>query len=191
MLKRFMGVFLCFGLAALCVGCSGTIPIDAPTQQSGDATTENATLDNSEPAATTDETASETGNADENNVDEEYELKRAGVGVTGKVIGIVGVDFSAEWYDTQVTEHIRMVVILSIVMLIVGILAVLFLTAKVKKRFNVLNDKLSDIADGSGDLTKKIVTHILSIFSIYRSALVNVCVLLFSVCSPAVYNAAF
>ncbi|MBO4882178.1 MAG: HAMP domain-containing protein [Lachnospiraceae bacterium] len=75
---------------------------------------------------------------------------------SGKVIGIVGVDFSAEWYDTQVTEHIRMVVILSIVMLIVGILAVLFLTAKVKKRFNVLNDKLSDIADGSGDLTKKI-----------------------------------
>ena len=75
---------------------------------------------------------------------------------SGKVVGIVGVDFSAEWYDTQVTEHIRMVIILSIVMLIVGILAVLFLTAKIKKRFKVLNDKLSDIADGSGDLTKKI-----------------------------------
>lgn len=74
---------------------------------------------------------------------------------SGKVVGIVGVDFSADWYDTQVTEHIRMIIILSVIMLLLGIVAVLLLTARIKKRFVVLNDKLSDIADGSGDLTKK------------------------------------
>ncbi|MBR7088896.1 MAG: methyl-accepting chemotaxis protein, partial [Lachnospiraceae bacterium] len=75
---------------------------------------------------------------------------------SGGVVGVVGVDFSADWYNSQVTDHIRMVVILSVILLVLSILAILLLTSRIKKRFVMLNDKLSDIADGSGDLTKKI-----------------------------------
>lgn len=75
---------------------------------------------------------------------------------SGKVVGVVGVDFSADWYNSQVTDHIRMVIILSVILLVLSILAILLLTSRIKKRFVMLNDKLSDIADGSGDLTKKI-----------------------------------
>ena len=77
-------------------------------------------------------------------------------GSSGKVVGIVGVDFSADWYDTQVKHLIRTVIILSIILLAVSIAAILLLTAKINKGFRTLNGKLSDLADGSGDLTKKI-----------------------------------
>ena len=75
---------------------------------------------------------------------------------SGKVAGVVGVDFSAEWYDTQVAHLVRTVILLSVVLLAFSILAILLLTARIKKGFRALNDKLSDLADGSGDLTKKI-----------------------------------
>jgi methyl-accepting chemotaxis protein len=75
---------------------------------------------------------------------------------SGRVVGIVGVDFSADWYDSQVSDHIRMVFILSGILLVVSVAAILLLTARIRRSFGALNDKLSDIADGSGDLTKKI-----------------------------------
>ncbi len=75
---------------------------------------------------------------------------------SGKIAGIVGVDFSADWYDEQIASNIRTVVIIGLIILIISILAILFLTAKIGQSFRTLNNKLSDIADGSGDLTKKI-----------------------------------
>ena len=75
---------------------------------------------------------------------------------SGKVAGIVGVDFSADWYDEQIASNIRTVVITSFIIVVLSILAILFLTAKIGRSFKTLNNKLSDIADGSGDLTKKI-----------------------------------
>ena len=75
---------------------------------------------------------------------------------SGKVAGIVGVDFSADWYDEQIAKNIRTVVLTSIIIVALSILAILYLSAKINKSFKTLNNKLSDIADGSGDLTKKI-----------------------------------
>ncbi len=75
---------------------------------------------------------------------------------SGKIAGIVGVDFSADWYDEQIASNIRTVVIIGLIILIISILAILFLTAKIGQSFRTLNNKLSDIADGSCDLTKKI-----------------------------------
>ena len=73
-----------------------------------------------------------------------------------KIVGIVGVDFSAEWFNTRVSEHISTVIILSVMLLVIGAAAVVILTISVKKSFNTLNDKLCDIADGWGDMSKKI-----------------------------------
>ncbi len=75
---------------------------------------------------------------------------------SGKVAGVVGVDFSADWYDEQIANNIRTVVITSLIIVAISILAILCLSAKINSSFKTLNNKLSDIADGSGDLTKKI-----------------------------------
>lgn len=74
----------------------------------------------------------------------------------GKVAGVVGVDFSADWYDEQIAKNIRTIVGTSFIILVLSILAILYVSAKINKSFKTLNNKLSDIADGSGDLTKKI-----------------------------------
>ncbi len=74
----------------------------------------------------------------------------------GKIAGVVGVDFSAEWYDQQVASHIRIVSFISLIIVVLSIVAIFILISRIKKSFSALNNKLSDIADGSGDLTKKI-----------------------------------
>ncbi|MBO4910189.1 MAG: hypothetical protein J5476_13015 [Lachnospiraceae bacterium] len=74
----------------------------------------------------------------------------------GKIAGVVGVDFSAEWYDQQVASHIRIVSFISLIIVVLSIVAIFILISRIKKSFSALNNKLCDIADGSGDLTKKI-----------------------------------
>ena len=73
-----------------------------------------------------------------------------------KVVGVVGVDFSADWYDEQISSFIRTIFLIALVILVISILVILFLTSRISKSFKTLNNKISDIADGSGDLTKKI-----------------------------------
>ena len=73
-----------------------------------------------------------------------------------KVVGIVGVDFSADWFNQKVTEHISTVVILSAGLMVLAAVAVILLTVSIKRSFNTLNNKICDIADGSGDMSKKI-----------------------------------
>ena len=75
---------------------------------------------------------------------------------SGKVAGVVGVDFSAQWFDDQVSTQIRTILILSSVILAVSIAVILFIISRINHGFRTLNDKLCDIADGSGDLTKNI-----------------------------------
>ena len=73
-----------------------------------------------------------------------------------KVVGIVGVDFSADWFNQKVSEHISTVVILGIVLLLLSAGAIVVLTLSIKRSFMTLNDKICDMADGSGDMSKKI-----------------------------------
>ena len=75
---------------------------------------------------------------------------------TGKETAIVGVDFSAAWFDEQVAEHVKTVIILSVIIIAASVCIVLLICMKIKKSFKTLNDKLCDIADGSGDLSKEI-----------------------------------
>ena len=74
----------------------------------------------------------------------------------GDVVGVMGVDFSAQWFDDQVTGQLRTIVLLSIVILAVSIALILFIMGRVNKGFRTLNEKICEIADGSGDLTKNI-----------------------------------
>ena len=74
----------------------------------------------------------------------------------GNVASIVGVDFSAAWYDEQIAEHVRKVVLLSVIIIAISVCAMLLICGKLNKGFKTLNDKMREIADGSGDLTKEI-----------------------------------
>ena len=73
-----------------------------------------------------------------------------------KIVGIVGVDFSANWYEKKISDHIRSVMFLSLAILILSGVIVLLIVRKISKGFITLNEKLCDVADGSGDLTKNV-----------------------------------
>ncbi len=74
----------------------------------------------------------------------------------GKVAGIIGVDFDASWYDEKISSHTRIVIIVSLCMLVLGVVIVLFVSINIRKRFKILNKMLVSLADGSGDLTRKL-----------------------------------
>nr|MCR4586705.1 hypothetical protein [Lachnospiraceae bacterium] len=74
----------------------------------------------------------------------------------GKVAGVVGVDFSAQWFDDQVSVQIGTIVLLGVVILVISVSVILLVVSRINKGFRTLNDKLCDIADGSGDLSKNI-----------------------------------
>ena len=74
----------------------------------------------------------------------------------GQLAGIVAVDFSAAFIDQQIGSQIRVITLLSLAILILSVCVVLFLCSRINKGFRTLNDKICDIADGSGDLTKHI-----------------------------------
>ena len=75
---------------------------------------------------------------------------------SGKVVGVVGVDFSAQWFDDQVSTQIRTILIISSLILVVSLAVIFLVISRMNKAFRTLNDKLCDIADGSGDLSKNI-----------------------------------
>ena len=75
---------------------------------------------------------------------------------SNKLVGIVGVDFSADWYEEQISSYVRKVTLLSLAILVLSAILVIFIVKKINKSFVALNDKLCDVADGSGDLTKNV-----------------------------------
>lgn len=74
----------------------------------------------------------------------------------GNVQGIVGVDVSMDWVENQIS-NIRLMIIFSCLgCSFIGILAAIIVTSKIKKNLSILNQKVTEIASGNGDLTKKI-----------------------------------
>ena len=68
---------------------------------------------------------------------------------TGKVAGVVGVDFDAEWYDGQVYHHSVSIAVVTSFSVFFGGVAVAAITNRVRTRFSELDKELSDL---SGDV---------------------------------------
>ena len=64
----------------------------------------------------------------------------------GKVAGIVAVDFSTEWYDSQIRTVIVTILLSSTVSLIITGLTVFFVVSQIRRRFNQLSDELVDLS---------------------------------------------
>ena len=71
----------------------------------------------------------------------------------GGVAGIVAVDFEAEWYERQLNQNARTIIIACALFMSVGIAIVLFLTRQFSNRVEVINRNLNDLADDMVELT--------------------------------------
>lgn len=65
-----------------------------------------------------------------------------------EVAGIVAVDFSAEWYDRQVSNLVRTIIIISIISLCVGTAIMLLIVHNSRNRFRNLYKELNRLSDG-------------------------------------------
>ncbi len=72
------------------------------------------------------------------------------------VVGVVGVDISANWIDKQLLALRNLVIIVCAVTYIVSLIILGILMAKFKNGLSKLNNKVKELASGSGDLTKEI-----------------------------------
>ena len=73
-----------------------------------------------------------------------------------QIVGVVGVDISANWIDEQMAALRSLVLITCIVTYAISMVVLLLLMSKFTKGIKRLNDKVKELASGEGDLTKKI-----------------------------------
>lgn len=76
----------------------------------------------------------------------------------GKVAGIIGVDFAAEWLDQQVASLMRSTAVLSGVSLLAGALLVVLVTERLRRRLKGLYGQLNGLADNVEALLQEIKT---------------------------------
>ncbi len=74
----------------------------------------------------------------------------------GEAVGAVGVDFSVNWIDEQMQDLRNLVLIICIGTYVVSLVILGLLMMKFKKGMGKLNDKVKELASGSGDLTREI-----------------------------------
>ena len=78
----------------------------------------------------------------------------------GEVAGVVGVDFSAAWYEEQLRRHTMSISVISILSVLFGAAVMLLITDKVRKKFFEIDSELSNIAGSVDELTREIVSNI-------------------------------
>lgn len=74
----------------------------------------------------------------------------------GSIVGAVGVDVSMEWVSAQTSALLKQIVLICVIVLIVGALLLIILSKALGKSFVLLNDKIVELTNGDGDLTRQI-----------------------------------
>lgn len=73
---------------------------------------------------------------------------------SSRVIGMVGVDFAADWYDQQMSRHSVTVVIAVGLTLLVSLAIMFLLTLQIRRRFRLLDQELSTLSGNVEDLAQ-------------------------------------
>lgn len=76
--------------------------------------------------------------------------------VSKEVVGAVGVDISANWISDQVTGLRNLIILSCAVTYVISLLVLQLLIIKFKRSMKKLNEKVEELASGSGDLTKEV-----------------------------------
>ena len=74
----------------------------------------------------------------------------------GNVAGIIGVDFNAKWYETQISRQIWIVVIACVLSIIGGGGIVLLFTRRNRKQFQILNKEMGKMTDEIEELAEEL-----------------------------------
>lgn len=76
-----------------------------------------------------------------------------------EIVGAVGVDISANWIEEQISALRNLVIFICVATYTISLIILQFIIATFKKNMRKLNDKVEELASGSGDLTKEIDIH--------------------------------
>ena len=66
----------------------------------------------------------------------------------GKVAGIVAVDFSAEWYDQQLANHLRTTLLISLMSFVFAGIIIALVAARFRNRFRLMIREMNVVSDG-------------------------------------------
>ena len=80
----------------------------------------------------------------------------APITLNGDIVGAVGVDMSMEWINQQTTSLLINIIILCAIVLVVGIIVLVIIGRILSRKFVLLNDKVVELTQGDGDLTRQI-----------------------------------
>ena len=78
---------------------------------------------------------------------------------SGRVAGVVGVDFSSEWFEAQVRSHTYSIGIISVLTVAAAAFVMLLITGKLRRKFLDLESGLSHLAENVDALTKEIASN--------------------------------
>lgn len=75
---------------------------------------------------------------------------------SGKIIGLIGVDFIPDWFDRQVKNLIVFVILFSTLSVSAGAIIMLLSTGQLRRRIHILNSELSTLSADVGMLSDEI-----------------------------------
>lgn len=75
----------------------------------------------------------------------------------GAVAGIVAVDFSAGWYESQMAKYANIILLYSVISLLIGVFVVFIITGRLRKRFRVLLSELHGLGEDMEHLTDEML----------------------------------
>ena len=74
----------------------------------------------------------------------------------GKVAGIVAVDFDADWYEEQISDQRRSIIVNSLLSIIVGVLLIILSTGRIRRKLRVMTDDIYELAKSVDDLKREL-----------------------------------
>ena len=74
----------------------------------------------------------------------------------GKVVAAVGVDVSLEWVEKQTMALLKTIIAVCSIVMIGGAVILILLSSVLKRKFILLNNKIIELTEVDGDLTKQI-----------------------------------
>ena len=73
----------------------------------------------------------------------------------GEVAGVIGTDFSAEWYENEISKRSNTILLSSLISVIIGALIAATITGQVRKEFREMNDELDALTSDLKALTSE------------------------------------
>lgn len=77
----------------------------------------------------------------------------------GRVAGIIGADFDAQWLDAQIRKQYMSVLIIAMGAVIIGAILVIIVVTRLTARFQALYDELSSLTEDVAELNTEIVNN--------------------------------